>query len=635
MTSVPAPLAAAGADAPAPVTSAGVAAQASGTRYIRLSADSLRPYVGILGVLIGAILSTIGSRITTFGLADLRGGLHFGFDEGAWMTTSFGVGQMLVGVACPYLGAIFSVRRVLLHGMALLFVASLLGPLSPNLTAFLTAQFLAGVGTGTFIPLTIGFVVRNLPQRLILYGLAVYAMNSELSQNVSASLEGWYSDNLSWRWIEWQYCAAVPVMFACIWYGAPREKVNMELLRHLDWPGLAYSGVGFALLYAGLDQGNRLDWVNNGLVNGLLLSGALLTVAFVVRELITDKPFLNLRVLAKEGLVPIVLLLAGFRFIILSTAYIIPTYLQVVQNYRELQVGAVLLWIALPQLAIVLPLGWLLQRVDARWVLAVGAILVGVASLMGTGLTHDWATDDFLPSQILQAIGQSFALTAIVVLAVTSLSPADILTAGTLLQVSRLFGGEMGTAFMQTFVRVREQVHSNLMACMSTVSAARRPIGWRRIAMLSARIRATSPLRGRARPACSPPPWRNRPRFSPISTDFWPPRSASSPAFCSPPSCGGIEAAEIAVYASLLFGDVRNRFLERRRRDAEEPGIGQAKLQHEKDCEGDTDRAERQGGKDETVGLDEKPHAEEQHDRPDHEDDHEPGTHRVARNLQG
>ena len=45
------------------------------------------------------------------------------------------------------------------------------------------------------------------------------------------------------------------------------------------------------------------------------------------------------------------LLLAGFRFIILSTAYIIPTYLQAVQNFRELQVGAVLLWIALPQLA--------------------------------------------------------------------------------------------------------------------------------------------------------------------------------------------------------------------------------------------------------------------------------------------
>jgi MFS transporter, DHA2 family, multidrug resistance protein len=448
---------------PAPATSAGVALSASAPRSPRLRADTLRPYIGILGVLLGSILSTFGSRVTSFGLADLRGGLHFGFDEGAWMTTSFGVGQMLVGVACPYLGAIFGARRVLLLGIVLLFVASLLGPLSPNLNAFLTAQFLAGVGSGTFIPLTISFIVRNLPARLVVYGIAVYAMNSELSQNVSASLEGWYADNLSWRWIDWQYCASLPLMFTCIWYGTPREDVKASLLHELDWPGLAYSGIGFGLLYAGLDQGNRLDWINNGLVNGLLLSGGLVTFAFVVRELVARKPFLNLRVLVGEGMVPILLLLAGFRFIILSTAYIIPTYLQTIQNYRELQVGSVLLWIALPQILIVLPLGWLLTRVDGRYVLAFGALLICIACLIATNLTDQWATGDFLPSQILQAIGQSFALTAVVVLAVKSMNPADVLTIGALLQTSRLFGGEIGTAFMQTAVRVREQVHSNLI----------------------------------------------------------------------------------------------------------------------------------------------------------------------------
>src|SRR6201996_7984992 len=313
MTAVPAALTSSSPPvrAPAPITSAGVATHATGAPSIRLSADSLRPYIGILGVLIGSLLSTVGSRITTFGLADLRGGLHLGFDEGAWMTTSFGVGQMLVGVACPYLGAIFGVRRVLLHGINLFFVASLLGPLSPNLGAFLAAQFLAGVGSGTFIPLTISFIVRNLPARLVVYGIAVYAMNYELSQNVSASLEGSYTENWSWRWIDWQNCVALPLMFACIWYGVPREKINMALLRHLDWPGLVYAGVGFALLYAGLDQGNRLDWNNNGLVNGLLLSGGLLTLAFVVRELTAAKPFLNLRLLTREGLVPILLLVTG------------------------------------------------------------------------------------------------------------------------------------------------------------------------------------------------------------------------------------------------------------------------------------------------------------------------------------
>jgi MFS transporter, DHA2 family, multidrug resistance protein len=50
-----------------------------------------------------------------------------------------------------------------------------------------------------------------------------------------------------------------------------------------------------------------------------------------------------------------------------------------------------------------------------------------------------------------------------VVLLVRSIVPAEALTIGCLLQTSRLFGGEIGTAFMQSFVRVREQVHANLI----------------------------------------------------------------------------------------------------------------------------------------------------------------------------
>lgn len=131
----------------APVSAVGVALHAFAEAHPQFRANSLRPYIGMLGVLIGSIIATLGSRVTTFGLADLRGGLHAGYDEGAWITTSFGIGQMLAGVASPYLGAIFGVRRVLLLGILLMFTTSLLGPLSPNLNAFLTMQFLGGIGS--------------------------------------------------------------------------------------------------------------------------------------------------------------------------------------------------------------------------------------------------------------------------------------------------------------------------------------------------------------------------------------------------------------------------------------------------------------------------------------------------------
>jgi DHA2 family multidrug resistance protein len=44
-----------------------------------------RPLIGVIAVLLGALISTLAGRLTTFGLADVRGAIHAGFDEGAWI----------------------------------------------------------------------------------------------------------------------------------------------------------------------------------------------------------------------------------------------------------------------------------------------------------------------------------------------------------------------------------------------------------------------------------------------------------------------------------------------------------------------------------------------------------------------
>jgi len=425
---------------------------------------SFAPYVGLLGVMLGSMMSTLNTRVTVFGVADLRGALGAGFDEGAWITSALGIGQLIGGISCPYLATVIGPRRMLMGAILVFFAASVLAPFSPNLKAYLAAEFISGLGSGTFIPLTIIFILRHVPKGLTLYGLAIYAMNSEFSQNVAASLEGFYTDHWSWRWINWQYGLLLPAMFACVWFGMPRdEPYDRAKLRLLDWPGVLYATLGFSLLYAGIDQGNRLDWVRSGMVSGLLLAGALAVACFVIRELTAASPAIDLRILSRGYLILFFTLLAGFRFIILSTGYIIPNYLQTIQNYRALQVGSVLVWIALPQFLIVLPLAATLKRVDPRWTLGIGAALVAAACLLATGLTDQWATEDFIHSQALQAIGQSFALTSLIVLVARTINPAEAVTIGTFMQTSRLFGGEVGVGFMQTFVREREQIHSNLL----------------------------------------------------------------------------------------------------------------------------------------------------------------------------
>src|SRR5580700_7483392 len=281
-------------------------------------AVSARPFIGVLAVLIGAVISTLNSRITTFGLADVRGAVHAGFDEGSWITTAFTVGQMMIGPSSVWLGGVFGPRRVLTVSVGIFGISNSLLPLSPNLGYVLVFQAISGLASGTFIPLVIGFVVQNLPARLVIYGIAAYSLNLELSLNVAASIEGWFDDYWSWQWIFWDTALLTPLMLICVRLGMTHQSINRELLKNADWAGMLYASVGFSLLYAALDQGNRLDWLNSGLINALLLGGILLLVAFVVHELWHPRPWINLR-FAVSGNMPLLLLfIAFFRFVILS-----------------------------------------------------------------------------------------------------------------------------------------------------------------------------------------------------------------------------------------------------------------------------------------------------------------------------
>jgi MFS transporter, DHA2 family, multidrug resistance protein len=352
---------------------------------------------------------------------------------------------------------------VLLISSAVFAVSNFLLPFSPDLRFVLAFQMVSGLASGTFIPLTIGFVAQNLPPRLVVYGVAAYVLNLELSLNIAASIEGWFSDNWSWRWIFWDTALLAPLMWVCVHFGMPRQPINRALLKTADWSGIVYAGMGFSLLYAALDQGNRLDWLNSGLITGLVIGGGLLLAAFAVQELTHHRPWVDLRFAASGNFPLLFLCIAFFRFSILSTSYIIPQYLTTVQGYRAMEVGGVLVWIALPQFVLAPLTARLLRFVDARFLTAVGFTLIGVACLMATQLTDQWIGDDFLPSQIVQAFGQSIGLTSLVWLALQHLDPSQVLTFGAVLQTGRLFGAEIGTGFVQTIIRVREQVHSNLI----------------------------------------------------------------------------------------------------------------------------------------------------------------------------
>jgi len=420
------------------------------------------PWLGMVAVLMGTFISTLNGRLSTFGLADIRGAVGAGFDEGAWITTAQSAAQMLVTLPAIWLAATYGARRALI-GASISFAAlSLLAPFAPTLSAFLTMQFLMGLASGFFIPLTLSFILLNTPPKYWAFGIALYALNLELSLNISASLEGWYVDHLSWRWIFWQNVPLGLIMSLCLRHGMAVKPITIKPPN--DVFAVLAAGSGLALIYAACDQGNRLDWLNSGLICGLLLAGTLLLVAFVIHEARTPKPLLNLKVLFGAPMPSLFVLVSFLRLTILATAFLIPLYLGSVRGFRAPEVGETLIWIAAPQLILCPLAAMMLRRTDARLVASIGFIFVCVACLMvAYNLTPLWGSYQFIPSSFLQAVGQSFALSGVIFFGVLHLKPQDALAFGAVLQTARLMGGELGTAFITTWSRVRTQVASNLI----------------------------------------------------------------------------------------------------------------------------------------------------------------------------
>jgi len=425
--------------------------------------ESTRPWVGILAVMLAAFISTLSSRLTNFGVADIGAALGASFDERAWITTSFSVAQMMMGPISVWLGFIYGPRRVLLAGSLVFGFADLLLPLSPGLDSFLLLQFLAGLGSGTFVPLAIGVVVRNIPKAMWPLGISAYAMNLEMTLNIAATLEGWHIDHGGWHWIFWQNLPIILALMLCVYCGIPRESIKHEERGHGDYWGMAFVGLGFSLIYAALDQGNRLDWLSSGLVIGLLLSGFTLLFAFIAHGYRNPWVFIHISFLWRRNILGLVVLLVIGRLLVLSSNFIVPQFLTQVAGFRPQQVGETLLWVAIPQVIIGPLVGLCLRRIDARIMLMAGMCLVLVACLMASRLTSIWSESDFIPSMLVQALGQTMVLTSLIFFMIRHLNPALIITFGAVVQTTRLMGGELASAAVQTYTRVCAQSHSNLL----------------------------------------------------------------------------------------------------------------------------------------------------------------------------
>ena len=277
----------------------------------------------------GAGIVTLTGRLITLGTSDLKGSLGIGFDDGAWIGSAFNIALMFIGPFTVYLGGLLGARRVLMIAASMFTLVCVFLPLVHSYGLLMATLALAGLTSGTFYPLTLTFALRNIPLRFLPFTLALYATFVDAAVNIAPSLYGLVREPLGFQWMFWIPAVLTPVMILCIYVGIPAASAAQRKGPAPSFAGFLYASAGFALLFAALDQGQRLDWWRSGLFNGLIAGAAIFLLCSLVRRLRMPNPLVDLPYLRQWNTQVLGFLLMLFRFCLLATIILIPQSLAV------------------------------------------------------------------------------------------------------------------------------------------------------------------------------------------------------------------------------------------------------------------------------------------------------------------
>jgi MFS transporter, DHA2 family, multidrug resistance protein len=431
---------------------------------------STRPLLGILGVVTGAGLVTLAGRMLSLGLADLRGHVGIGFDDGAWLDSAYNASLMFIGPFTVYLGGLLGPRRILLSAAGLFTLISIFLPVIHSYSLLVVALIVAGLASGTFYPLTLTFALRNIPLRYLPFTIALYAIFVDGAVNVAPSLYGWYRDHLSWQWMFWNSAVIAPMMMIFVYFGIPPAPPRKKDAAAPSFAGFFYLSAGLALIFTALQQGQRLDWWRSGAFNGWFWAGCFFLLCALVRRLRAPNPLVALPFLMKWNTILLGCLLFWFRFTLCTTIILIPQALAI-HGFEADQIAPAIIWSAIPLLPIAFIAALLLLRKsDPRLLLAAGLACTAFAGWLCSQYTIAWAAENFYRTELLVGVGQAFAFIGLVGCIVLQaiftggLAKAEwVLSFSAYFHVIRLFGGTAGAIYMGHFIAEREKLHSNLL----------------------------------------------------------------------------------------------------------------------------------------------------------------------------
>ena len=332
-------------------------------------------------------------------------------------------------------------RTALLLGLLVFGVASLISGWAGDPTTLILLRALAGVGATFVMPATLSVLVDTFPPDRRPFAVAVWSGVAGAGALLGILLTGLLLNAFWWGSVQVVYGVASLALIAPIAWVVRNTR---DPALPLDVPGGVCAALGVGGLVYGVIEGPDQGWYATTTLTGLI-GGVTALVVFVVFELRSPDPMLDVRVFRSRGLTAGSLLVMLMCVALFGFFLIGPQFLQYIMGYDTLEAALRMLPFALgifpgSQLS-----PTLVARLGARWVSTMGAGCMGAGLLvLGEAADHGYAM--YAAGLVVTAFGMGLALAAGTTLIIDGL-PADRRTLSSAVNdVTREIGAAIGAA---------------------------------------------------------------------------------------------------------------------------------------------------------------------------------------------
>ena len=317
----------------------------------------------------GTVMAAIDTSIVNVALPHMRGTLGASVEEITWVSTGYILSSVIIMPIIALLSSRFGRKRFFIFCVLLFTFASMLCGIAWDLTSMVIFRIMQGIGGGALIPVSQAILRETFPPEEQAMAMGIYGLGVIMGPAFGPTLGGWLTDNYSWPWI---FYINVPIGIINTFLIMKFIHDPPYLVREKgawDFVGLFFMIIGLGALQIMLEEGELNDWFSSNFIIYLAIIAGAGLILFTWRELTTEKPAVDLRILKDLNFASATFLGGILGMCLFASLFLLPLFLQQLLNYPVFDSGLALLPRTIPMMVTMPIAGKLYNRTGPRWLI--------------------------------------------------------------------------------------------------------------------------------------------------------------------------------------------------------------------------------------------------------------------------